>query len=71
MIKVIFFPNGNTAAFKDGRQMPELQESWFLLYAHLVAAMGIDVLEIDFTMPDGNKLEIFGMEGNRLGVRSR
>ncbi len=58
MIKILFFPNGNTAAFQDGKQVPLLQESWLLLYVHMVAALGIDPADLDITMPDGRKAKI-------------
>ena len=40
-MKVIFFPNGNVAVFKDGKQVPILQESWLLLYVLMIAAIGV------------------------------
>jgi len=32
MFEVLFFDNGNTMHFKEGKQVPELQKSWFMLY---------------------------------------
>ena len=62
-IKVMFFPSGTTAAFRNGQQVPELQEPWFLLYVHLLAACGIDPCDVDFTMPDARQVKVFETEG--------
>lgn len=51
-IKVMFLPSGNTVAFKDGQQVPEMSESWLLLYVQMIATLGIDVEQVDFVMPD-------------------
>lgn len=32
-IHILFFGNGNTAAFKDGEQILELQKSWVVAWA--------------------------------------
>jgi len=57
-MKVIFFPNGNTVVFENGQQVPDLQESWFMLYVQLLAAIGIDPTEVEFVMPDANRAEV-------------
>ena len=62
-MKVLFFPNGNTAAFQDGKQVPVLQESWLLLYIHMIAAIGIDVTEIEFIMPDTSRVKVESEDG--------
>lgn len=61
-MKVMFFPNGNTACFENGRQVPELQESWFMLYVQLLAAIGHDPTQIEFTMPNGMRAKVFELE---------
>ena len=58
-LKVMFFPNGNTAAFKNGQQVPDLQEPWLLLYVQLLAAVEIDPTEVEFTMPDRSHARVF------------
>jgi len=58
MIEVIFFPNGNTAVCKDCKQIPELQESWLLLYVNFLLTKGIDPTEVDFWLPTG-KAKVF------------
>jgi len=54
-MKVIFFPNGNTVVFKDGRQVPDLQESWFMLYVGMLAALEIDPTQVEFVMPNARR----------------
>jgi hypothetical protein len=52
--EVLFFPNGNTAAFDaKGQQIPELQRSWLLLYVAFLESKGIDPLDVLFTLPHG------------------
>lgn len=63
MLKVMFFPNGNTVAFRDGQQVPDLNESWLLLYVGLLVAAGIDPTEVEFTMPNASHATVFEIEG--------
>ena len=65
-MKIIFFPNGNTAAFENGMQVPILQESWFMLYVHMIAAIGVDPTEVEFTMPDTSKVRVTEREGRLI-----
>jgi len=69
-MKVMFFPNGNTSAFDGGKQVPLLQESWFMLYVQMIAAIGIDPTQVEFTMPDGRRAEVFETEGNSFNWRT-
>ena len=63
MLKVVFFPDGNTMALRDGQQAPDLQESWFMLYVQLLVAAGIDPREVEFSMPGGgSKAAVFKVE---------
>lgn len=62
MLKVMFFLNGNTMAFRDGQQVPDLQESWLLLYVQLLVTHGIDPTEVTFAMPDGSRATVFEIE---------
>jgi len=57
--KIMFFPNGVTAAFRDGQQVAELQEPWFLLYVGMMTACGIDPCDVEFTMPDAARAKVF------------
>ena len=63
MLQVRFFPNGNTMAFRDGQQVPSLQESWILLYVQHLVAAGIDPTKVEFTMPNGSRATVFEIEG--------
>jgi hypothetical protein len=63
MYKIIFFSNGNTRVFKDGRQVPDLQESWFGLYVGLLYAMEIDATQVEFVMPDTARAVVHETEG--------
>jgi hypothetical protein len=59
-MKVIFFSNGNTICFDEkGEQVPELQKSWFLLYAQFLESKGIDVQNIEYQLPSGGYAKIF------------
>lgn len=62
-IKVIFFPNGNCIAFKDGEQVPELQRSFVLMHAERAKALGFDPTGIDYELTDGKHAEVFEIEG--------
>ena len=62
-LKVMFFPNGNTVVFRDGRQIEGLQEPWVLVYLQLLAGLGIDASDIELTMPDGRHATVFEHEG--------
>jgi len=57
-MKVIFFPNGNTIVFEKGKQVPDLQESWFMLYVGMVAAYGLDPTQMEFVMPNATRAEV-------------
>lgn len=68
MNEVMFFSNGNTAFFKDGKQVPELQESWLLIYVNFLKEKGYiqeDIEQIKINLPDGNIAKI---EGNNWRI---
>ncbi len=56
-VNVMFFSNGNTAAFGiDDKQIPMFQQSWFLLYIDLLRSSGLSIEELEnikFTFPGG------------------
>jgi len=54
MFEVMFFKNGNTAHLKDGKQVPELQESWFSLYIKFLEEKGINPLDGVYRLPAGD-----------------
>lgn len=58
-----FFGNGNTAFCDDrGQQVPELQESWLLLYAKFLEERGVDPLKVVFNLPGGGRARLFRTE---------
>lgn len=60
MNTVLFFGNGNSAFFdENNRQVPEIQESWLLLYIEFLGERGIEPKDVEFIMPDGTKWEVF------------
>jgi len=60
--RIVFFANGNTMAFnRFGKQMPKLQESWFLLFLEVVKAEGFRPEDVDFELPNGMKAEPFSI----------
>lgn len=71
MVKeVMFFPNGNTAAFDHaGNQIPELQQSWFVLYIRFLQSQKVVPEGTIFTMPSGDKAEVIRLEGDRWNWR--
>ena len=58
-LKVMFFPKGVTAVFRDGEQVPELQVPWLQLFCEHLDAMDIDPRDVWFTMPDGSRAKVF------------
>jgi len=60
--RVTFFANGMTMAFnRHGKQMPKLQESWFLLFLEVVKSEGFRPEDVDFELPNGTKAEAFSI----------
>lgn len=57
--KVYFFPNGNTAVLINEKQSSEHQRSWFLKYVNFLKRKGIDVLNSEYILPNGDKAELF------------
>ena len=53
-VNVIFFPNGNTAVYKNNEQVPELQQSWFLKFVEFLESKDVDVLNSTFELQQGN-----------------
>ncbi len=54
MVNVLFLPNGNTAVFKNGKQVPELQMSWLLKFVEFLEQNGVDIENSTFELPTGN-----------------
>lgn len=65
MKQVMFFLNGNTAVFDlAGRQIPELQESWVVLFLKFLESQGHNPLDFSFTLPDGRQAKPFRTSDN-------
>jgi len=58
MMEVYFFPNGSTTVIDDVGQIPELQESWLLLFAKFLESKGIDPTQPVYHLQTG-KAEVF------------
>lgn len=59
-VKHLFFaPGGSTAVFDDkGKQIPELQKSWFLLFVEFLQSKGVKVEDIEeIKLADGRDVE--------------
>lgn len=62
-VKVTFFPNGNCITFDDdGEQIPELNVSYVIMHAEKAKALGYDPTEIEYTLVDGARAEVFEIE---------
>jgi len=65
---ILFFANGNTAVFKDGEQVAELQQSWFMLFIDRLESQGFNVDDpaLVIGMPNGRRARLFKTsEGRR------
>ena len=56
--EVMFFSNGNTAVFVNGKQVSKCQESWFVMFVDFLDVNGIDVLKTKYRMPNGDNAEL-------------
>ena len=52
-MEVIFFPNGNTACFINGEQVPELQESWIVLFIKHLEKNNYNPMDFVIKIPCG------------------
>lgn len=65
-VNVMFFDNGNTAAFdKDGQQIPELQVPWLLMFTEFLQAHGFEPSRIKFEMPHGREARLIWLEEDK------
>lgn len=55
---VVFFSNGNAVVLIDGKQTPELQESWIGLFAQFLESKGYNPHEFTFESP-GYRVQLF------------
>ena len=56
--EVIFFSNGSTAVFVNGKQFPGCQGSWFKMFVDFLDVNGIDVFKTKYEMPNGDSAEL-------------
>jgi hypothetical protein len=56
---VMFFENGNTAAFSDKKPNNDLQVSWIALYCDFLKLKGYEPTKIKFVLPNGKNARIF------------
>ena len=57
-MQVLFFPNGNTVVLENNEQIPELQESWLLLFITFLESKGVDPTKVSYRLPQG-RAEVF------------
>ena len=69
MIDVLLFPNGNSAVLVNGKQMPELQKSWLILFIEHLEDKGIDPTKVIFALPSGQKVKVFKNPNNDYNWR--
>jgi hypothetical protein len=65
MKTINFFQNGNTCAFIDSKQVPELGESWFMLYIKHMIEQGYDPMEFEYILPTGLKANLIKLEDGK------
>ncbi len=58
MYRVMFIPWGQTYVSKDGKQVPELQVPWFEIFVKWLVEQGVDLKEVEFTLPSGQMAEL-------------
>ena len=61
---VYLFDNGNSAVFDNkGRQIVEIQESWFLIWLDFMIQNGVDIESIDeIKLPSGKIAKPFKID---------
>ncbi|MBU2249822.1 MAG: hypothetical protein KKD77_23950 [Gammaproteobacteria bacterium] len=59
MKNVYLFSGGNTVVTDEKEQIPELQESWLLLYVKFLESKGENPLEFTYHLPTMNNVEVF------------
>jgi hypothetical protein len=61
---VYFFNNGNSAVCSASEQIPELQESWLVLFVRHLETCGVDPTGITFHLPAGDTATLFRTTGD-------
>ena len=60
--KVMLMRHGLTAYFRNGKQVDELQESWFKLYLEFLESKGVDPTQVEIELPSGQRAKPFRTE---------
>ena len=59
---IYFFPNGNSAVFQYGEQVPKLQEAWIQLFFKHIIEKGYNPCDFIFKMPNGRDAQAIKCE---------
>ena len=59
MKTVLFFPNGQTVVTNGREQIPELQQSWLVLFLKFLESRGEDPTRFEFKLPSGRTALVF------------
>lgn len=59
MRTVFFFPDGQTAVTDGREQIPELQQSWLILFLEFLESKGEDPMAYEFKLPSGQTARAF------------
>ena len=62
-VNVTFLPNGTTVVLKNNKQIPELQQSWFLKFIEFLESKDVDVMNSTYELQEGNAKLIRTEEG--------
>lgn len=62
-VNVLFLPNGNTGVYENGKQVPELQKSWFLKFVEFLESENVDVMNSTYEFQKGKVKLIKTEEG--------
>ena len=62
---VLFFPNGQTAFYRNGERIKELEVGWADLFCKFLAGQGVDVETLKIILPD------FVVMQAKWGIRGR
>lgn len=61
-MKIMIFPTTQVAAFENGEQVPELQESLIMLFAQHAESLGYDPTTFEIDVQGIGKLVLFKTE---------
>jgi hypothetical protein len=61
---IYFFANGATAAVNKWEQIPEIQQSWLVVFLEFLEHKGVDPTTCDFHLPSGRVARVFKTSEN-------